>query len=108
MRASGADDKVKIVPPIVFSLEEALEYIKADAELDETGVDRMASVLLRFRNGVRASFNVGMALGVDTSDRYDRLFIHGSKGHIRSDVEYSRPETDMVVSSPEKTNAPIS
>ena len=30
MRASGADDKAVIVPPKVFSLEEALEYIKAD------------------------------------------------------------------------------
>ena len=30
MRASGADDKARIVPPVVFSLEEALEYIKAD------------------------------------------------------------------------------
>ncbi len=30
MRASGSDDKVKIVPPVVFSLEEALEYIKED------------------------------------------------------------------------------
>ena len=28
MRASGADDKARIVPPVVFSLEEALEYIK--------------------------------------------------------------------------------
>ena len=30
MRASGADDKAKIVPPVVFSLEETLEYIKED------------------------------------------------------------------------------
>ncbi len=30
MRASGADDKAKIVPPVVFSLEESLEYIKED------------------------------------------------------------------------------
>lgn len=30
MRASGSDDKVRIVPPIIFSLEEALEYIKED------------------------------------------------------------------------------
>ncbi len=36
MRASGADDKVKIVPPIVFSLEEALEYIKADEYVEIT------------------------------------------------------------------------
>ena len=30
MRASGADEKARIVPPIIFSLEEALEYIKED------------------------------------------------------------------------------
>ena len=28
MRASGSDDKARIIPPVVFSLEEALEYIK--------------------------------------------------------------------------------
>ena len=27
MRASGSDDKARIIPPVVFSLEEALEYI---------------------------------------------------------------------------------
>lgn len=31
-----------------------------------------------------------MILGTDTSDRYDRLFIHGTKGYIRSDVEYNQ------------------
>lgn len=36
MRASGSDDKVKIVPPIVFSLEEALEYIKEDEYVEVT------------------------------------------------------------------------
>ena len=36
MRASGADDKVKIVPPVVFSLEEAVEYIKADEYVEIT------------------------------------------------------------------------
>ncbi len=30
MRASGADDKARIVPPVVFSLEEALNNIKED------------------------------------------------------------------------------
>ena len=34
MRASGSDDKVSIAPPVIFSLEEALEYIKED-EYDE-------------------------------------------------------------------------
>ena len=36
MRASGADDKTHIVPPVVFSLEEALEYIKADEYVEVT------------------------------------------------------------------------
>ena len=36
MRATGADEKVRIIPPIVFSLEEALEYIKADEYVEIT------------------------------------------------------------------------
>ena len=36
MRASGSDDKVKLIPPVIFSLEEALEYIKADEYLEVT------------------------------------------------------------------------
>mgnify|MGYP002551444158 CR=1 FL=1 len=36
MRASGADDKARIVPPVVFSLEEALEYIKEDEYVEVT------------------------------------------------------------------------
>lgn len=36
MRASGADDKARIIPPIVFSLEEALEYIKEDEYVEVT------------------------------------------------------------------------
>ncbi len=36
MRASGADDKAKIVPPVIFSLEEALEYIKEDEYVEVT------------------------------------------------------------------------
>lgn len=36
MRASGSDDKARIIPPVVFSLEEALEYIKADEYVEVT------------------------------------------------------------------------
>lgn len=36
MRASGADEKARIVPPVVFSLEEALEYIKEDEYVEVT------------------------------------------------------------------------
>ena len=36
MRASGADDKARIIPPVVFSLEEALDYIKEDEYVEVT------------------------------------------------------------------------
>ena len=47
MRASGADDKAVIVPPKVFSLEEALEYIKADEYVEVTPKSmRLRKILL--------------------------------------------------------------
>ncbi len=36
MRASGSDDKAHIAPPVIFSLEEALEYIKTDEYVEVT------------------------------------------------------------------------
>ena len=35
-RASGTDDKARIIPPVELSLEEALEYIKADEYVEVT------------------------------------------------------------------------
>lgn len=43
VRASGTDDKVKLAPPIIFSLEDALEYIKEDEYVEVTP----ASIRLR-------------------------------------------------------------
>ncbi len=36
VRSSGADDKVRLAPPIQFSLEEALEYIQKDEYVEVT------------------------------------------------------------------------
>ena len=36
VRASGTDDKAQLAPPITFSLEEALEYIKGDEYVEIT------------------------------------------------------------------------
>ena len=36
MRSSGNDDKVKLAPPILFTLEEALEYIQGDEYVEVT------------------------------------------------------------------------
>ena len=48
MRSSGADDKVVIVPPIRFSLEEAMEYIRKDEYLEVTPKSlRIRKILLK-------------------------------------------------------------
>jgi len=47
MRASGSDDKVILAPPTVFSLEDALEYIKADEYVEVTPKSmRMRKIVL--------------------------------------------------------------
>lgn len=47
MRATGSDEKMRIVPPIGFSLEEALEYIKADEYVEITPSHiRMRKIIL--------------------------------------------------------------
>ena len=43
MRASGSDDKARIIPPVIFSLEEALEYIKEDEYVEVTPTLRQSS-----------------------------------------------------------------
>ena len=65
-------------------------YVKANAEMSDKGVDLFTAGIMKFENGVRASFNVGMMLGVGTNGRHDRLYIHGSKGFIKSSVEYNQ------------------
>ena len=47
MRASGSDDKARIIPRVIFSLEEALEYIKEDEYVEVTPKSmRMRKVIL--------------------------------------------------------------
>lgn len=47
MRASGSDDKAKLAPPKIFSLEEALEYIQEDEYVEVTPKSiRLRKILL--------------------------------------------------------------
>ena len=58
MRASGADDKARLVPPVQFSLEEALEYIKEDEYVEVTPkYMRMRKIILDENERKRASKN---------------------------------------------------
>ena len=78
---------------ILSLIDSEVSMVKATAEFTDLGVDMLTTALLHFENGARASFTVGMNLGVGTNSRFDRLYIHGSKGAIRSDVEYNQEGT---------------
>lgn len=56
MRASGSDEKTRLIPPVQFSLEEALEYIKEDEYVEVTPkAMRMRKVLLDENERKRAN-----------------------------------------------------
>ncbi len=56
MRASGSDDKAVIVPPKIFTLEEALEYIKEDEYVEVTPKSmRLRKILLSETDRKRAA-----------------------------------------------------
>ena len=56
MRASGSDDKARIIPPVIFSLEEALEYIKEDEYVEVTPKSmRMRKIILDENERKRAN-----------------------------------------------------
>lgn len=58
MRSSGADDKVKLAPPVKFSLEEALEYIQEDEYVEVTPESlRLRKILLKETERKRAGRN---------------------------------------------------
>lgn len=75
---------------ILTLIDSEPEFVKAVAEFTDLGVDNNTSGIIRFKDGARASFNVGMILGENSNSRFDRLYIHGTKGSIRSDVEYNQ------------------
>ena len=76
---------------MVLSLVDSdVDYAKAVAEFTDRDVDFFAGCLVKFKNDVRVSFNVGMNLGTNSNSRYDRLFIHGTRGNIRADYEYNQ------------------
>ena len=56
MRASGSDDKASIAPPKIFTLEEALEYIKEDEYVEVTPKHmRLRKILLNEVDRKRAA-----------------------------------------------------
>jgi GTP-binding protein len=55
VRSSGADDKIKLAPPIIFTLEEALEYIQKDEYVEVTPESiRLRKIFLKEHERKRA------------------------------------------------------
>ena len=75
---------------ILSLIDDEVESVGASAEFTDLGVDMLTTAQMRFKKGARAAFTVGMNLGIGTNSRFDRLYIHGSKGSIRSDAEYNQ------------------
>ena len=56
LRASGSDDKARIIPKTVMSLEECLEYIKGDEYVEVTPkAIRMRKIILDHQERKKAS-----------------------------------------------------
>lgn len=56
VRASGSDDKIKLTPPVRFSLEEALEYIMEDEYVEVTPASiRLRKIHLKEHDRKRAT-----------------------------------------------------
>ena len=68
MRASGSDDKARIIPPVIFSLEEALEYIKEDEYVEVTPKS------MRMRKVIWMKQNVSAQIRTDKEYRIKAKF----------------------------------
>lgn len=74
---------------ILYLLEKEPKSVKGIAEFSEDGIDLLTSVIIGFEDGVRASFRCGMNLDKENKQRFDHLYIQGSKGAIYSNVKYN-------------------
>lgn len=64
--------------------------VQAVAEFSPEGIDLCTTALLTFPEGKRAAFQCAMVLAKDADKRLDRWQIHGTKGCIRSEVEFNQ------------------
>lgn len=64
--------------------------VQAIAEYSPEGVDVCTTGILTFAAGWKANFTCGMVLATEKDKRIDRLQIHGTKGCIKSNVEFNQ------------------
>jgi len=74
---------------ILWMMDTLPTYVSGIAEFTENNIDINTSAIMKFANGSRATFNCGMVFGTTQNGRYDRLYINGSKGYIKSYAEFN-------------------
>lgn len=78
---------------ILWMLEEEPERICAMADFSEEGIDVYTTAFMNFNSGIKASLKCGMLLATERDgwfDRIDHFRIHGTKGSIRSEVQFNQ------------------
>lgn len=78
---------------ILWMLEEEPERVMAISDFSSQGIDSYTSAIMNFKSGKRASLNCGMVLQKETDGRFDRIDsfrIHGTKGSIKSEVQFNQ------------------
>ena len=75
---------------VMWLLGQEPEKVQAVAEFSDRGIDTLATAILTFPKGVKALITSGMVLATDKDYRIDRLQIHGTKGSIKSEVQFNQ------------------
>lgn len=64
--------------------------VQGISEYTEEGIDILTNVIMNFGDGVRASFTCGMNFEKEMDRRFDRVYIHGSNGYIKSYTAFNQ------------------
>lgn len=78
------------ISQILWMLGEEPTSVQAVAEFSDQNIDTFTTGLLGFDGNKRACFQCGMVLATDEDKRIDRFQIHGTKGSIKSEVEFNQ------------------
>lgn len=74
----------------LWMLGQTPKSVKAVAEFSPEKVDILTTAILTFPSGQKAILTSGMLLSTNKDYRIDRLIIHGTKGCIKSDVQFNQ------------------
>ena len=78
---------------ILWMLEEEPERIQAIGDFSEENIDVNTTAMMNFKSGKRAVMHSGMVLSKEMEGKFDRIDnfrIHGTKGSIRSDIQFNQ------------------